>query len=228
MKWLTGSLLLCSMGMAAAGKNAPVDSEVITLAQLAARAHLVVLAQVRDTDYVYRREFPVDGSAFLKVLIAYKSGQAGDIIEVYEKGLHDNECYFPNPTVLEEGRRYLLFLKEDSVHPERYRGLDQGCALDVLVDSSNRYVLRLPVSGIRLADPLNDMDDAVEFADPYALEDDESLPPLKRKELLAAGWLAPKGDRYIYTRGVALSKVRKLMGENGDSPAARQKSADQL
>ena len=77
-----------------------------------------------------------------------------DIIEVYEKGLHAHECYFPNPTVFEEGRRYLLFLKRTRSIRNGFAVWQRGCALDVLVDSENRYVLRLPVTGIDLSDPL--------------------------------------------------------------------------
>ena len=108
----------------------------ISLAELAGKADLIMLAQVKDTDYFYRHDYPVSGSAYLKPLIHYKGGKPADIVEVYEKGLHVNECYFPNPSVFEEGRRYLLFLRQDPDQPERYRGLAEGCALDVLVDKT--------------------------------------------------------------------------------------------
>jgi len=195
----------------------------MSLAQLASHADLVALAQVRDTDYAYRREYPVGGSAYLKVLIAYKSGQPGDIIEIFERGLHPHECYFPNPTVFEEGRRYLLFLKIDESDPERYVGLPQGCALDVLVSRDLRYVVRAPVDGIAIADPLDDVTREYEFADRYALEDSESIPPSERNRLLAEGSLAPRGDGYVYTRGVALSELRKLMGRTDGSKTATGK-----
>jgi len=220
-KLLQTMLILCSSFAAAASEKPSADPGAISLANLAAQADLIALAQVRDTDYVYRRNFPVEGNAFLQVLIAYKSGQAGDIIEVHEKGLHEHECYFPNPGVSDEGRRYLLFLRKDDIHPERYLGLAQGCALDVLVDKNYRYVLRLPANGIRIADPMNDIASGFDFADPHAIEDDDSLPPQQRNELLAAGLLAPKGDQYVYTRGVALSEVRKLMGNYRDSGVAK-------
>jgi hypothetical protein len=227
-KLFQSMLILCSTVAAAAGENSSAGPGAISLADLAARADLIALAQVRDTDYIYRREFPVEGSAFLQVLIAYKSGQRGDIIEVHEKGLHEHECYFPDPGVSDEGRRYLLFLQSDTAHPERYSGLSQGCALDVLVDKSYRYVLRLPANGINVADTLDDVAREYEFADPYAIEDDESLPPIQRENLLAAGLLTPRGNRYIYTRGVALSEVRKLMGDYRDFGADAQKTNDQV
>jgi len=191
----------------------------VSLADLAGRADLVVLAQARDTDYFVRREIPVSGSAYLKVLIPYKSPddliRPGDIIDVYEKGLHENECYFPNPTVFEEGRRYLLFLKKDPEDDERYRGMPEGCALDVLVDNNNRYALRYPVNGIRLSDSLGPLATEREFRDPYAIVGDELLLPAERDSMLKAGELVaytePKGLQWIYTRGVDLTAARKLM-----------------
>jgi len=171
----------------------------------------VVVAQVRDTDYRYRREYPVSGSAYLKVLVPYKTEEPLDLIEVYEEGLHDHECYFPNPTVFEEGRRYLLFLKTDPEKPERFRGIAAGCALDILVARDNSYALRLPVTAIDLSDPLAEYGQAYEFADSYAVVNDETLNSVWRDELLEDGWIEPTGDGYVYTSGVPLTSVRHLM-----------------
>ena len=220
---LAGLLLLVSASAASADQNPAVSGEGVSLAYLASQADVIVLAQARDTDYVYRRNFPVEGSAFLRVLIAYKVDRALDIIEVYDKGLHANECYFPDPSVSEEGRRYLLFLQKDKEQPERYRGLAQGCALDVLVDRDSRYVLRLPVTGIKLSDPLTRLAGKFEYADAYAVENEDSLPPRDRDALLEAGWIEPIENGYLYTSGVALSTIRQLMGENGVSGERRQK-----
>ena len=209
------------------GAQQTAPDESISLAELAREAEAIVLAQVRDTDYIYRRRFPAAGSAFLKVLIAYKLDKAVDMIEIHEQGLHPHECYFPNPSVFEEGRRYLLFLKKDQDSPHRYRGLAQGCALEVLVDRNNHYVVRLPASGIHLSDPLNDLGRTFEFTDRHALEDDETLPPQQRNALLAAGWIERKGDHYVYTRGVQLSTVRELMGNFGVAARGVQKNVDQ-
>ncbi len=189
----------------------------ISLAELAASADTIVLAQVRDTDYLYRRDFPVEGSAFLKVLIPYKLDQNPDIIEVFEQGMHSNECYFQNPTVFEEGRRYLLFLRRDTEKPERFRGLAQGCALDVLVDRDNRYVLRLPITGIDLSDSLAELGSTYDFTDAYAVENDETLKPAQREELLSGGWIRAEEESYIYTSGIELSVIRRLMGPDGVS-----------
>ena len=208
----------------------------ISLADLGAKAEVIVLAQVKDTDYFYRREYPVSGSAYLKILIPYKIDKPMEIIEVYEKGLHENECYFPNPTVFEEGRRYLLFLRRDADKPERYRGLAEGCALDVLVESDNHYALRYPVTGIDLADSLEDLAVEMHFGDSYAIEDEDSLTSTGRNILLDAGWLVPieeskkkkvpgvldapqveTADRqWIYTHGIDLVTIRKKLGPMQD------------
>jgi hypothetical protein len=204
----------------------------ISLADLGAKAEVIVLAQVKDTDYFYRREHPVSGSAYLKILIPYKIDKPVEIIEVYEKGLHAKECYFPNPTVFEEGRRYLLFLKRDPGKPERYRGLAEGCALDVLVESDNRYALRYPVTGIDLADSLEDLAVEMQFGDSYAIENEDSLTSTERNNLLDAGWIVPLKEsnkktvpgvlgepqiedasrQWIYTRGIDLVTIRKMLG----------------
>lgn len=215
---------------AAAGEP-KASSPPVSLAQLAQAADFVGVAQVRDTDYLRRREIPVSGSAYLQVLITYKSSvesaaqyaaqyAAGEVlIEVYEKGLHEHECYFPNPSVYEEGRRYLLFLRRDPEHSERYRGLPTGCAIDVLVDSDNRYAVRLPVTGIQLADSLQELARPMQFADPYATADDEALPAALRDAMRAAGQIVPHSpdgeepsDRqWRYTQGIPLTEFRELL-----------------
>ena len=112
---ILASLILFSTSARASGSQPTTSGEVqirtgISLSKLSRKADIVALAQVKDTDYVYTRSFPSEGSAFLKILIAYKPNQPSEeIIEVYETGLHANECYFENPTVFADGRRYLFF-----------------------------------------------------------------------------------------------------------------------
>jgi hypothetical protein len=221
-------LILTGLPPAAAGEDRPAEPP--GLAELAAAADLIALAQVRDTDYLRRREIPVSGSAYLKVLIPYKLDAPVDILEVYEKGLRDNECYFPNPTVFEEGRRYLLFLRRDPEDGSRYRGMPQGCALEVLVARDNRYALRYPLSGIQISDPPGGLARALEFRDPYAVVADEMLPPALREQMLQAGQivpysasdaagsdpsLPPSGDRperrWLYTQGIPFSELREIL-----------------
>ncbi len=217
----------------------------ISLEDLAAKADVIVLAQVKDTDYFYRHEHPVNGSAYLKVLIPYKTDKAMDIMEVYESGLHENECYFPNPSVFEEGRRYLLFLQLDPDKLERYRGLPEGCALDVLVDSDNHYALRYPVTGIDLTDSLDELARDIKFSDSYALVNENSLSSTERNSLLDGGLIVPfeateknaslalgmpptepPGRQWIYTHGIDLVTVRKMLGPAALSLDRNQKALE--
>lgn len=235
------ALLLPPFG--APAETAPAsqaDSEAtpVSLAELSRRADLIALAQVRDTDYLRRRDIPVSGSAYLQVLIPYKGDPGGELIEVYEKGLREHECYFPNPTVFEEGRRYVVFLRRDPAEPTRFRGMPEGCAVDVLVDRDNRYAVRMPVTGIEFADPLADRARPLAFSDPYAVVADESLPPALREAMKAARQIVPQDPGqesdassrtpvppaqgnprgWRYTRGIELGEFRRMMAL--DAPAA--------
>jgi len=215
MRWIITLILFLHALPAFAEEADDRAVSPISLAELAASADLAVLAQVKDTDYFIRRDIPVSGSAYLKVLIPYKVDSPVDLIEVYEKGLRDQDCYFPNPSVFEEGRRFLLFLKKDPGNEDRYRGLPQGCALDVLVDSDNRYALRYPVTGINLSDSLGELARDMKFSDSYAIVDDGELLPAQREAMLAAGQIVPYVSterKWIYTQGISLTTVRKLMG----------------
>jgi hypothetical protein len=206
------TLLPALAGAVYAAPDPQRDTTPSSLTELAAAADLVALAQVRDTDYRRQRDIPVSGSAFLRILIAYKSDRDDELFEVYEKGLHEHECYFPNPTVFEEGRRYLLFLRRDADDPKRYRGLPQGCALEVLVTHDNRYAVRYPANGIELGAALDELAERMTFADRYAVVTDEDLAPAERNALRAAGHIESAGDeRWRYTHGVDLSAVRGLI-----------------
>lgn len=213
---LTASLLISGLACWQAGAAQDGGPTPPSLAELARRADVIVLAQVRDTDYRRQREIPVSGSAYLRVLIRYKGEPGAEIVEIYEKGLHEHECYFPNPTVFEEGRRYLLFLRRDPEHPQRFRGLAEGCAVDVLVDGENRYAVRLPVTGLSFSDRLEEKAQFMQFSDPYAIVDDAALPPALRDAMQAAGQIVPYGEepsstRWRYTRGVDLTAFRALL-----------------
>ncbi len=183
-----------------------------SLSELAKKSDLVAVAQVKDTDYVYARSFPNEGSAYLKILIPYKlNNPIGEIVEVYEKGLHANECYFENPTVFEEGRRYLVFFRLDPQDPEIYRGLAEGCALELLVTQDNRYALKYPVDGIRLKDKLAELAVKYDYHDNYAVISEESLSPARRDELLADGLIVPYQGDFKYTHGIDLTTARNLI-----------------
>jgi hypothetical protein len=196
-----------------AAAEMPAPMEAVSLSELARSADLVALAQARDTDYRMQRDIPISGSAYLKILLPYKMDRAIDLVEVYETGLHDHECYFPNPTVFEEGRRYLLFLRRDPDEPERYRGMPQGCALEVLVRDDNRYAVRYPADGVLHSDDLAFMATNMSFADGYAVVSDEDLLPARRNALREAGQIVPHGkDAWRYTTGIDLATLRRHIG----------------
>lgn len=208
MRALLTTLLLLAPSFAA--PSDPIDPASLT--ELAQRSDLVAVAQVRDTDYRMRRDIPVSGSAYLRPLITYKGEGEVEVFEVYENGLHERACYFPNPTVFEEGRRYLVFLVRDPDEPERYRGHPEGCALTVLVDRDNRYALRYPVDDILLSDPFEAIVRTMDFADRYAIVADEDLLPARRDELLERGAIAEHGeDEWMYGLGVPLGEARRLI-----------------
>lgn len=209
-------LLSPAFALAQAPLPEPADAAAVAplgLPELAGRADLVALVQVADTDYEYVRDFPAGGTAFLKVLIPYKvSRPLEDLLEVYEEGLRDYECYFPNPTVFEEGRRYLVFLKFSKDVKEQYNGLEQGCALEALVTADNSYALKFPLSGLALSEDYSAHAQPLEFADAYAVVEEDALTPDLRKSLLAAGHLEEHAAGYRYTRGIPLSTARQLLG----------------
>lgn len=208
------TLMISSLGWAADG-TARDETGKISLSELASQADLVAVAQVVDTDYIYTRSFPSEGTAILKVLISYKANRAGEeFIEVYEKGLHPNECYFESPEFFLEGRRYLVFFSIDPVDPELYRGLPQGCALEILVTEDSTYALKYPVEGILLEDQFDGLATEYGFRDPHALVDEESLSPANRDKLLARRLIVPYEDHFKYTHGVDLTSVRKLIGSD--------------
>lgn len=215
-KLFIGSLLVISSWVYASDMTSMVDeiqpTPPVSLSELASQADLVAVAQVKDTDYVYTRSFPSEGSAYLKILITYKMNRAGeDIIEVYDKGLHPNECYFENPIYPEEGRRYLVFLRVDPKDPETYRGLDQGCALEILVTEDSRYTLKYPLDGITLSDNLEELATEFQFRDAHAVVSEEALSPARRDELLKRELIKPYQEQYKYTHGIDLTSARKLI-----------------
>ena len=184
----------------------------VSLPGLAAKADLVAVVQVADTDYVYTRDFPSGGSAYLKILFPYKPADTReDIIKVYEEGLHRHECYFENPTVFEEGRRYLGFFQRNPQDPDSYVGLAEGCALEILVTAENTYALRLPLDGFELDKTLEQYAEALEFRDGYAVLEEDAISPERRNDLLARDLLMRYGEGYKYTRGIDLTTARKLL-----------------
>ena len=107
----------------------------------------------------------------------------------------------------------LLFLRRDPEDGERYRGLDQGCALEVLVRDDNRYAVRYPVDGLRHSDDLSRLAEKMTFADGYAVVSDDELAPERRNTLRDAGLIVPHGkDAWRYTTGIDLAALRRHIG----------------
>ncbi len=203
------SVMLLYTGTALHGAD---SAPFLSLSELAEKADLVAVVQVSDTDYVYTRSFPSEGSAFLNILIAYKPGKyAGKMIEVHEHGLHPHECYFENPEQLAGGRRYLVFLRLNPDDPGTYRGLAQGCSLEILVTAQSRYALKYPINSIALTDKLDKLINKYDYHDSHALETEDSLSPDVRKDLLARGLLEHYQGKFKYTYGIDLTRVRKLI-----------------
>lgn len=218
-RFLLGITLMISP-LTCAADNAAGTS----LSELASQADLVAVVQVVDTDYIYTRAFPSEGTAILKILIRYKANQADETyVEVYEKGLHPNECYFETPEFYFEGRRHLVFLRLDPDDPELYRGMPQGCALEILVTEDNTYALKYPVEGIQLKDAFDQLATGYGFKDQHALVAEEQLSPAARDELLALGLIVPYEDQFKYTHGVDLTVVRKLIGREALEARPRAK-----
>jgi hypothetical protein len=230
------SLVLAPLSVLAQPLPEEEQPEAVTplsLAELAETADLVALVQVADTDYQFTRGFPSGGSAFLRVLIPYKvSRPLEDLLEVYEEGLHEYECYFPTVEVGDVGRRFLVFLNFSEDVKEQYNGLDQGCALEALVTRDNRYALKYPLEGMALSDDYSSHARSMTFADENALVVDEDISPGRRNRLLENGWLIQEdnaveesGDwlipasaegevQYRFTHGIELSEARRLLGPN--------------
>lgn len=204
----------CSQGwVLACAAILAVQAYATDLADLAATADLVAVVRVTGTDYVYTRDFPSEGSAYLSILIPYKPAHLKqDLVEIYEKGLHAHECYFEDPEYFGEGRRYLGFFRKDPKNPDAFRGLPAGCALEVLVTADNRYALRLPLDGFELGNTLEQFASEMDFRDRHAVLDEDAVSPDRRNTLLEQGLLKRHGDGYIYTRGIDLTTARGLLG----------------
>lgn len=187
------------------------------ISDLAAAVDLVALVQVEQTQYKYRRGFPVDGYADLRMLIPYKQDVATELIRVRESGLRDNACYFPRTFLGDEGPRYLVFLaaaENNDADLREYVGHPMGCKLSVLVNREHDYVLRYPLDGnIRLSQPQQEWIKTYDFSDPAAFAGEPELTP-GRKQALAERVDGVVDERGVkYTRGIHIRHFRELIGK---------------
>jgi len=222
--------ILCLVSLAAAAQTGPADH---WLAQRAATADLVVLAQLDRIDYEYNRGLPVEGRAWLEPLITYKSdGAQSGILIVTEQGLSENECYFPQIDPWDENPRYLLFLVADA-EKATLRGHPEGCAIEILVDSRGRYAARWPQpafggetgrGGPAIAERVEEMT----FQGPMARIDASDLLAHQRRARAERDFMELDGTDLLPTRGIPLTELRTLMQpglnleQSAESDAARR------
>jgi len=203
-------------GAQAQPEQTPQTPERHWLAERAATSDYVVLARLDRVDYEYERDFPIDGEAWFRPLIHYKPRAASDsLLIVHEKGLHDNECYFPEINPVDEPPRYLLFLVEDPER-ERLRGHPDGCAIEVLVTAENRYAARWPQPALGGTDGQGDaaLQARVKrftFQGPSARIDAGDMLAHRRRARAEREHMELDGQFLIPTRGIALGELRELM-----------------
>ncbi len=186
------------------------------LAERAATSDRVVLAQLDRIDYEYRRGQPVEGSAWFKPLITYKSdGESPAAVVVTEQGLKHNECYFPRVAPWEENPRYLLFLVEDR-EAGAITGHPDGCAIEILVDSAGGYAARWPQPALggehgRGDAALQARVREMTFQGPMARIDTGDLLAHQRRQRAERDFMEIDGTDLVPTRGIALTDLRRLM-----------------
>jgi len=180
------------------------------LSTLAAESDLVALAQVTATEYEYIRGFPSKGFATLRILIPYKLPVELDLVQVAEEGLKENECYFPETSVWQEGQRFLVFLTHQEV--DQFKGHPKICALPVLVTDGNQYAMRLPQDAIDIGAEGQALVQELVYLDPAARIDATELTSTAIAQMVEEQDLRQIGDELIYTRGIELTDVRRLIG----------------
>lgn len=183
-----------------------------TLDELAAEHDLVAITQQIDINYDMVRDFPKEGHGLLRVLIAYKGTERGELIEVREKGLEPFRCYYPD--FENEGNRYLVFLNK--TEDDQYQGVKPTCQLPLLVTADNAYALLYPVAGVAVDSSLASRQT---YADPaaYLMMDDLTHEWIDQQ--LEAGYIRVEDDhdyalgpeRVIYTQGIDVTSLRGLL-----------------
>lgn len=210
------TIILATLGLLLAGNPLSAQPEPHWLAERASTSDLVMLAQLERIDYEYRRDFPVDGRAWFRPLITYKpiDGAPGLVI-VTEKGLHENECYFPRMLPWDEGPRYLLFLVRDA-ETGTVRGHPEGCAIEVLVNSEGRYAARWPQLAFggehgRGDEALQSRVETMRFQGPRSAIDASDLLAHQRRDRAERDFMRVEGETLVPTRGIELGRLRELM-----------------
>lgn len=214
----------------------PAHAQDHWLADRAATSDMVLLAQLERTDYEYLRGLPVDGRAWFRTLLTYKSPRTMERLIVQESGVKDIECYFPEVQAGTEQPRYLLFLVRDEEGD--LRGHPDGCALEVLVSADNRYAVRWPQDALDREEARDDEQLAglvreMEFQGPGARIDATDMLAHQRRATAERDLMRVDGSELIPTRGIALTELRQLMqpgldSEDGADRAREQRRVDAL
>ncbi len=211
--------------VAEAQKGTQADAQADTLAdaraswlisELAAAVDLVALVQVEQTQYKYRRGFPISGYADLRILIPYKMGVRTGYVRVRESGLRDNACYFPQTFLGDEGARFLVFMaaiEDNSADLKEFVGHPVGCKLAVLVTDEHDYALRYPLDGmVKLTDEQKQWVQQYQFSDPAAFAGEPELTPGRKQQLAeqVSGIVDARGVKY--TLGIHSNHFIDLIG----------------
>lgn len=218
---LSTALLLTSLFVSA-------QDDTHWLADRAASSDIVALAQLDRIDYEYNRDFPVEGEAWLRPLIAYRSqAPLKGVIIVREQGLSENECYFPRMAPWDERPRYLLFLVVDS-ETGTVEGHPDGCAIEILVTADGSYAARWPQPAFggengRGDEALQAMVEDMTFQGPMARIDASDMLIHQRRERAERDFMRLEDSTLIPTRGIELTDLRRLMqpGLESDQPSAQ-------
>lgn len=199
---LLGCIAICLCQFASAREIAGTMTD---FSEWAESADVIALVQVMEVDYRKVRNFPVEGSAELRILVPYKLPESLDEAEkldVRASGLDDQNCYYPERE--NEGHRFLVFLKIDE-SGEAW-GMQPSCMLPVFVSDNNAYALLYPVADYLLAD--ESIVENIHYADATARVDVTELTS-DEVHFLEEHYKARKDWKYYYfTRGIPLEKVR--------------------
>lgn len=207
-KLLIASLITLSASLCFA--QAEKVDEKPELSQLASESSLVAVAQVVATEYEYIRGFPSKGIATLRILIPYKQPEPLDQVEVIEEGLKESECYFPEISAWQEGQRFLVFLNR--LESDQFKGHPVLCALPVLITDGNQYALRMPQDAISMGADGADLVRELVYIDPAARIDAMDMTGTAITKMMEEFSLRRIDDDLVYTLGIGLPDVRRLIG----------------
>ena len=203
------------------------------LAKRAGSSDIVVLSQLDRIDYEYERDFPVEGEAWLRPLITYKSrAPLKGVLIVGEQGVDENDCYFPRMAPWDERPRYLLFLIENPQN-KALKGHPDGCAIEILVTASGSYAARWPQPAFggehgRGDEQLQARVEEMTFQGPMARIDASDMLAHQRRQRAEREFMRLEGDTLIPTRGIALSELRRLMQPGLETETASPQQRERL